>query len=231
LRPHTDWYYLMMYKALIPVKSLHSAKSRLAPHLTLHQRKNLVLDMLYHVLHVLQTSNVIEQVLVVSPDQLVLAQAKAWGAQALPEEIPGHNAALHAATLKEQHVGTPALLTISADLPLLHAYDISALVEQSAHHSVVLAASRDGTGTNAILTQPPLVLPYLFGPNSLYNYQQTARQLYLSYTTYHSIGLALDIDTIDDLEDLHELQILSGEHMQSWLNYHHDEVSANAPCP
>jgi 2-phospho-L-lactate/phosphoenolpyruvate guanylyltransferase len=221
----------MTYKALIPVKSLQSVKSRLAPHLTLHQRKNLVLDMLYHVIHVLHASNVIEQVLVVSPDQHVLAQAKAWGAQARLEEMPGHNAALHAVALKEQPTSTAALLTISADLPLLHAYDISALVEQSVHHAVVLAASRDGTGTNAILTRPPLVLPYLFGPNSLYNYQQAARQLYLSYITYHSIGLALDIDTIDDLEDLYELQILSGEHMQKWLNHDHNEVPANAPCP
>src|SRR5947209_13539849 len=221
----------MTYKALIPVKSLHSVKSRLAPHLTLHQRKNLVLDMLYHVLRVLHASNVIEQVLVVSPDQLVLSQAQAWGALALLEEVPGHNAALHAAALKEQKARTPALLTIAADLPLLHPHDISALIEQSAHHAVVLAASRDGTGTNAILTQPPLALPYLFGPHTPQHYQPVARQYNLSYTTYHSLGLALDIDTIDDLEDLYELQILSGEHMQSWLNLHPSETPANASCP
>ena len=83
-------------------------------------------------------------------------------------------------------------------------------------YQVVLAPSRDGTGTNALLVRPPLALPYLFGPNSLHSYHQAAEQWQLSSTIVNSIGLALDIDTIDDLDDLYELQVLSGEHMQSW---------------
>ncbi len=206
----------MTYRALIPVKSLSEAKSRLATHLALHERENLVLDMLQHVLQVLRDSNVLEQISVVSPDQRVLRQAQAWGAQAVVEEMPGHNAALHAAALKEQAAGTIALLTIAADLPLLHPGDIRMLVARSTQYPVVLAPSREGTGTNAILVRPPLALPYLFGANSLQRYQQAARQLLLGSTIYHSIGLSLDIDTIDDLDDLYELQVLSGEDMQSW---------------
>lgn len=206
----------MTYRALIPVKSLSEAKSRLATHLALHERENLVLDMLQHVLQVLRDSNVLEQIAVVSPDQRVLRQAQAWGAQAVVEEIPGHNAALNAAALKELAAGTTALLTIAADLPLLHPSDIRMLVAQSAQYPVVLAPSRDGTGTNAILVRPPLAVPYLFGANSLQCYQQAARQRELGSTLYRSIGLALDIDTIDDLDDLYELQVLSGEDMQSW---------------
>ena len=206
----------MTYRAIIPVKSLSEAKSRLATHLTLHQRENLVLDMLHHVLQALRESNVLEQVSVVSSDQRVLRQAQAWGAQAVVEEMPGHNAALHAAALQELAAGTSALLTIAADLPLLHPSDIRVLVAQSALYPVVLASSRDGTGTNAILVRPPLAIPYLFGENSLQRYQQAARQWQLDSTIYHSIGLSLDIDTIDDLDDLYELQVLSGEDMQSW---------------
>ena len=206
----------MTYRAIIPVKSLSEAKSRLATHLTLRQRENLVLDMLHHVLQALRESNVLEQVSVVSSDQRVLRQAQAWGAQAVVEEMPGHNAALHAAALQELAAGTSALLTIAADLPLLHPSDIRVLVAQSALYPVVLASSRDGTGTDAILVRPPLAIPYLFGENSLQRYQQAARQWQLDSTIYHSIGLSLDIDTIDDLDDLYELQVLSGEDMQSW---------------
>ena len=206
----------MTYRAIIPVKSLSEAKSRLATHLTLHQRENLVLDMLHHVLQALRESNVLEQVSVVSSDQRVLRQAQAWGAQAVVEEMPGHNAALHAAALLELAAGTSALLTIAADLPLLHPGDIRMLAAQSAQHAVVLAPARDGTGTNAILVRPPLAVPYLFGANSLQCYQQAARQREPGSTLYRSIGLALDIDTIDDLDDLYELQVLSGEDMQSW---------------
>ena len=205
----------MTYRALIPVKSLNAAKSRLAAHLTLHQRANLVLDMLHHVIQVLHESNLLEQISVVSPDHRVLAQAQTWGAHTLTEELPGHNAALHMAALKHREEGTTALLTIAADLPLLHRNDIRSMIEKSLQHQVVLASSRDGTGTNAILVRPPLALPYLFGPNSFQRYQQAAKQHHLSYTTHHSLGLALDIDTIDDLDDLYELQVLSGERIAS----------------
>jgi 2-phospho-L-lactate guanylyltransferase len=204
----------MIYKALVPVKSLASAKSRLAPYLTQNQRETLVLDMLHHVLEVLLDSRLLEQVSVVSPDKRVLERAEEWGAQALIEEVRGHNPALQAAAMKELNAGTTALLTISADLPLLHPADIRALIERSLDHQVVLAASRDRTGTNAILMRPPLVLPYLFGPNSLQSYLQAARQKKLSNIIYNSVGLALDIDTIDDLDDLYELQALSGEEKQ-----------------
>lgn len=204
------------YRALIPVKALSEVKSRLASHLTLRQRENLVLDMLHHVIHTLRESTVLEHISVVSPDERVLAHAQDWGASALREEVPGHNAALHAAALHEQESRTVALLTIAADLPLLQATDIRSMVELSSHYSVVLAPSREGTGTNAILVRPPLALPYLFGPHSLPRYQQAARQARLSNMLYQRIGLALDIDTIDDLDDLYELQILSGEHISGW---------------
>ncbi|TMD00794.1 MAG: 2-phospho-L-lactate guanylyltransferase [Chloroflexi bacterium] len=176
----------MIYRALIPVKALDEAKSRLAGHMTLHQRKNLVLDMLHHVLHVLQQSNLLEQITVVSPDIRVLDFAQTWGVRALVEEMPGHNAALHAAALQEQEAGTTALLTISGDLPLLQPSDIRALIERSLRYPVVLAPSRDGS------------------------------------TIYNSIGLALDIDTIDDLDDLYELQVLSGEKIRSWPATHRE---------
>jgi 2-phospho-L-lactate guanylyltransferase len=202
--------------ALVPVKALSEVKSRLATHLTLDQRESLVMDMLRHVLQVLKASNMLEHISVVSPDHRVLEAAQSWGAQALLEEMPGHNASLHAAALHEQAAGTAALLTIAADLPLLQASDIRAMIVQSARHPVVLAPSREGTGTNAVIVRPPLALPYLFGKNSLQRFQQAACQARLDSFLYHSIGLSLDIDTIDDLDDLSELQILSGERTHNW---------------
>jgi 2-phospho-L-lactate/phosphoenolpyruvate guanylyltransferase len=196
----------MKYNALIPVKSLTTAKSRLASSFTQHQRERLVLDMFHHVLCVLLDSELFEKVSVVSSDKQVLEKAYLWGAQAVVEEYHGHNQALHAAALKEMSEGVTTLLTISADLPLLTTQEIRCFFEQSLQHDVVLAPSRDGTGTNAILVHPPLAVPYVFGPGSLQSYLEAARQRHLSYSIYHSIGLALDIDTIDDLD---EAQVLN----------------------
>ncbi len=188
-----------MYRALIPVKSLYEAKSRLANVLTQDQRKTLVLDMLHHVISTLLVSNVLAGVTVVSPDPLVLEKAALWGAHAQAEEEHGHNPALHAAALRELATGATALLTISADLPLLHPCDVQGMVEQSRMYDVVLAPSWEGTGTNALLVRPPLALPYLFGPGSLQSYLAETKKEHLSSMLYNSIGMALDVDTIDDV--------------------------------
>lgn len=96
------------------------------------------------------------------------------------------------------------LLTISADLPLLARADIQALVREAKSYQVVLAGSSDGTGTNALLTRPPLALPYLFGPNSLPAYIRAASSHQVSYTLYQHDHLAFDIDTLDDLQKLEQ---------------------------
>jgi 2-phospho-L-lactate/phosphoenolpyruvate guanylyltransferase len=192
------------YTALVPVKSLKEAKSRLAAHLTPEQRAALMLDMLHHVLSVLQESAVFAHVSVVSADKHVLTQAQAWGAQPLVEERAGHNPALTAAASRELMDGADALLTISADLPLLQPHDIREFVKRSQNNDIVLAPSQDRTGTNALLARPPLVLPYVFGVNSLPHYQAEAEKRNLSYNFYSTLGLALDIDTIEDIAALQQ---------------------------
>jgi 2-phospho-L-lactate/phosphoenolpyruvate guanylyltransferase len=229
-------YDYMKYSALVPVKSLALAKSRLVSHLSQHQRETLVLDMLQHVIHILCESEVFEQVYVVSADARVLELALQWGAEALRETQPGHNPALQAAALTimeraawreglystwfslSQHTDfqkepgehirhmlrNEALLTISADLPLLTIEDILRLTRLADRYQVVLAGSSDGTGTNALLTRPPLALPYLFGVNSLPTYTNAASARQISHTLYHNAHLAFDVDTPDDLHQLEQ---------------------------
>src|SRR5579883_945090 len=223
----------MKYSALVPVKRLALAKSRLAASLSPHRREMLVLDMLRHVVSTLCESDLFEQVYVVSADVQVLELVLDWGAEPLREIQPGHNPALQAAAqliferaawrqrvqtasgprafLAPEYEGWRAsqgsqslgLLTISADLPSLSQQDVRMLLTCGERSQVVLAASRDGSGTNAILMRPPLVLPYLFGPHSLSAYIQAARRHQVSYTLVQNAGLAFDIDTP---EDVHELE-------------------------
>jgi 2-phospho-L-lactate/phosphoenolpyruvate guanylyltransferase len=192
----------MTYRAVIPVKALSEAKSRLAPYLSQAQRSTLVLDMLQHVIHAIQASACFNTITVVSSDAQVMELARQWGAHARKEEEQGHNPALYAAALKEIADGATALLTISADLPLLRPEDIQHMVKLSHFYDVVLAASSEGTGTNALLTHPPLAVPYVFGIGSLQLYEEEARKRLLSSTRYKSCSTAIDIDTIDDLETM-----------------------------
>jgi 2-phospho-L-lactate guanylyltransferase len=197
----------LIYSALIPVKSLDKAKSRLAPYLTHTQRVTLILDMLRHVVCVLRKSAMLGDINIVCADQRVLAQVQSWGVTALVEERAGHNPALTAAATQLRATGTDALLTISADLPLLQPQHIQEMIEQSKTHHIVLAVSQDGTGTNGILVRPPLAVPYVFGINSFQRYQQEAQQCGLSTTTYISPGTLRDIDTIDDITAIQQKSI------------------------
>lgn len=190
----------MGHRALIPVKQLSAVKTRLSEHLTPEQRSTLVLDMLHRVIDALHASEVLECISVVSADPEVLERARRWGAHGLVEEQPGHNQALTAAAHHAIHHGATTLLTLSADLPLLKGQDVRAMLDLSTSHQVVLAPSRDGTGTNAFLARPPLVVPYVFGVNSLQHYTAQARALKLDYTFYRQLGTELDIDTIEDLQ-------------------------------
>ena len=210
----------MKYTALVPVKSLREAKSRLAAHLTPEQRAMLMLEMLHHVLVVLQQSDTFEYISVVSADENVLAQAQRWGARPLFEERTGHNPALTAAAEHERRNGVEALLTISADLPLLQTQDIREMVKKVQSKDIVLAPSQDRTGTNALLVRPPLVLPYVFGVNSLPHYQAEAEKRGLGYDFHSTLGLALDIDTIDDITTLQQYDIQTKKHGGYPYNQH-----------
>ncbi len=165
-----------------------------------------MLDMLRHVVCVLRESALLTTINIVSADDRVLAQAQAWGVTALPEESAGHNPALTSAATWLHAAGTEALLTISADLPLLKPQHIQDMIEQSRTHDIVLASSQDSTGTNAILVRPPLAVPYVFGINSFQHYQQEAQQRHLSIATYMDLGTALDIDTLDDITALQQYE-------------------------
>src|SRR5260370_17962677 len=89
------------YRAIVPIKALSEAKSRLAPHLTRCQRETLALDMLRHVVQTLCASQEFEVVTVVSPDIHVLEKARMWGARAPLEARSGHNPPLHMALLRQ----------------------------------------------------------------------------------------------------------------------------------
>jgi 2-phospho-L-lactate guanylyltransferase len=187
----------MELHALIPVKSLRLAKSRLAEKFSESERSKLVLSMLDHVLETLQSCREIKKIIVVTPDELVQRHVLELGFYISTEEKPGHNPALTSAAQKEED--NRKLLTISADLPLITQEDIHKMITLSLTHDVVLAAAKDN-GTNALLLAKPLLLPYLFGKNSLEKYKNAATDLGLTVAMYQSNTMAFDVDTIADVE-------------------------------
>ena len=191
----------MNNQVLIPVKPLDVAKSRLAKTLSLPEREKLIISMLAHVLKVVTTTSLFNAICVASADETILAFAKKQGATPLFVPLQNHNSDLQTAALKAPINNADRLLTLSADLPLLTINDINKLYELMQTNDIVLAPSKEKTGTNAIFSKPQLV-PYLFGPGSFANYQHAAEKINLQTAVYTSPTIAFDVDTPKDLTEL-----------------------------
>ena len=182
--------------AVVPVKDLGSAKSRLSPALDPEERVDLTLHMLDHVLVALREAGV-ENVCVVSPDLAVLDTARERGASPLHQKSRGLNPALEEARLWAMRQGASSLLVLPADLPFLTATDVLALLEEGSQ--VTISPDKAHTGTNSLLLRPPDALPFAFGPDSFETHLRLARERGLDVSVRELPNLALDLDTAEDL--------------------------------
>lgn len=188
--------------AIVPIKPLSKAKSRLSGQLTAGQRERLATGLLLRTVRLLLPLPQIQGVLVISRDTKALAMVRALGAQTVQEGgAPELNNALLRATQVLRTWGAGAVLVVPSDIPLLSAEDIDQVVTQGqSHTSVVIAPDRREEGTNLLLVRPPGLIPYRFGLNSFAEHQHLAREADASLMVYHSERTSLDLDTPDDLQ-------------------------------
>jgi 2-phospho-L-lactate guanylyltransferase len=190
--------------AVVPVKDLWGTKSRLEPILDPGARAGLTLYMMGRVVSAISGAGV-ENVCVVSPDRIVLAEATERGATPLLQESRGLNPALEEGRRWAMERGGSSLLVLPADLPLIDAEDVSVVLE-SVGGAPSMAISPDGahSGTNALLLRPPDVLPFVFGPGSYEAHLRAARERGLDIRVWERPHLAFDLDTAEDLARLDE---------------------------
>ena len=184
---------------LFAVVVAHAGKSRLAGVLSERQRDDLVVAMARDVLAVCLHSPLVDGVIVVA-DALVAAHL----AHADLVDDPGEmNAAVAAGIQHARARGADSVLVLPADIPLLTQHDLRALVQAShAPRATVIGASRDGDGTNALLLRPPDAITPAFGPPSVERHRRLALDAHCDVHVLSDLGLALDIDTPDDLAAL-----------------------------
>jgi 2-phospho-L-lactate/phosphoenolpyruvate guanylyltransferase len=189
----------MSVYAVVPVKYLWGTKSRLEPILDPGARAGLTLYMMGRVVAALHGAGV-ENVCVVSPDRVVLDEAEKRGAAPLLQESRGLNPALEEGRRWAMERGASALLILPADLPLLDAEDVRAVLDGIGEGpSAVISPDGAHVGTNALLLRPPGALPFAFGPKSYDAYLQAARERGLDVRVCERLHLAFDLDTADDL--------------------------------
>ena len=188
--------------AVVPVKDLRGTKSRLTPVLDPAARAGLTLYMMGRVVSRLLKAGV-ANVSVVSPDGVVLDEARRRGASPLRQESRGLNPALEEGRRWATDGGASTLLVLPADLPLLEADDVAAVLDAAGDgSSVVVAPDGARSGTNALLLSPPDALPFLFGRDSFAAHLGGARERGLDVRVCERSHLAFDLDTAGDLARL-----------------------------
>jgi 2-phospho-L-lactate guanylyltransferase len=195
--------------AIVPVKTLGAAKSRLGRLLDADERGRLALWLLGRVAGALVSSGAIAATAVVSPDAAVRAWARQAGLVALPQEAGDLNDAVALGADWARRLGADALLVTLGDLPFLTGGEVRALAARGAdlarHASpagagiALLAPDRAGTGTNALYVAPPLALPFVFGVASHEQFTAVAARAGVRLDTFASPGTAFDVDGADDL--------------------------------
>ena len=188
--------------AIIPVKPLANAKSRLAPTLTPSQRQQLAEHMFRHVLKISTRVPQLAGTLVISRDNKALAIAREYGAKTVQESgAPEMNAALMRATSLIARWRGSGVLILPADLPLLATEDVVSMVELGDDlYSMVIATDQDRDGTNAMLVRPPGLMEYGYGPGSFDRHIERGKAAGAIVHIYESERLQLDIDLPEDLD-------------------------------
>jgi 2-phospho-L-lactate guanylyltransferase len=193
--------------AIVPVKSLVRAKSRLAGALDPQERVTVTLGMLWHVLETIAQSGMVDMVGVISPDPDL--PTLPHGAIHIEQPEPGLNWGLEQGREWAIAQGAEAVLVVFADLPLLSATEIAEILSLGRDNgTVVLAPDRHGTGTNVMLAHPPSLARLAFGRNSFNKHLTLHEEAGALIKTYSSTGTALDVDTPDDLTELERLGLV-----------------------
>lgn len=180
--------------AVIPVKRLAHAKSRLAGRLSPRDRAGLVLALLERAVSALETSGVVESIAVVTPEPDV---ARRVGTVHIADSGSLNGSLSNAATWAISE-GCGGLLVLPGDLPLVSPDDICDLVGLQSP-GVTIAPTHDG-GTGALLLIPPDAISPGFGHDSFARHVGWAQERGIPVRTFNRTGFACDLDTADDLE-------------------------------
>jgi 2-phospho-L-lactate/phosphoenolpyruvate guanylyltransferase len=183
--------------AVLPVKSFGRAKQRLRPAGV--DRAELAAAMVGDVLEALGAVRGLDGVVVVSAED---PAGRTAGIEWVhdPDEVGQSAAALRGVRTAVAR-GAHRVLLVPGDCPALDPPEVDALLE-SAEPGVVIVPDRHGSGTNALLLDPPTVLTPAFGPGSFARHAALAHAAGATVRVGRLPSLELDVDTPGDLAAL-----------------------------
>jgi len=183
----------MSWTALVPIKQANGRKSRLAGRLSLPDREALADRMFRHVIATLRSVREISDVVV-----LCACVPDGWSGRSVRDDGSGLNQNLAAAC---NLLGGRRIAILHGDLPFLSVADVCALLV-AADCGYAIAPDRHQTGTNGLALLSTSDFPFAFGENSFAAHRLARAG---ACVVVQRTGLAVDIDTPDDLGVAHGL--------------------------
>lgn len=194
--------------ALVPIRGLETAKTRLGADLDPEERAELVTELLRRTLAATRDARQVAGTVVVTMDGAAAEIARLHDAIGLVERAPGLNAAIAAARSVAEARGATAVLVLPADLPAVSAAALDELLAgiegmtvESAHGGgplVGLVTDRHGSGTNVLFLRPPSVIEPAFGTGSRVRHELAAIAVGARFVELGG-PMSLDVDTAADL--------------------------------
>src|SRR5947207_15461055 len=215
------------FMILVPVKDLANAKQRLSPVLPQSARTELAHALLRDVLEAVAEFGG-DEVSLVTSDSFAAALAGSHGFGIISDDSNlSETEAIAMATRVCESRGVESTLVIPADIPLIEASEIAMIYRNAPQMGSVLVPAHDGRGTNAILRRPAALFPLRFGNESFLPHLAAAKATGHPWVVLTLRGIALDIDTPDDLQ---QLALAAGEKRSQQLARKLLDALAPAPC-
>lgn len=196
----------MRTAAILPVKTLPAAKTRLHEAVGEPTRGELAAAMAEDVMSALCEVRGIEWIVVVTAEARAAAPARALGAEVVTDEDEsGQSAAVRQGIARAVALGAERVLCVPGDCPALDPDDVEHLLLRMpavGRSEVVVVPDRHGTGTNALLLTPPAAIGPSFGPGSCERHLRLAGESGAASRLAHPPSLLLDVDTGADLQAL-----------------------------
>jgi len=200
--------------AVVPVKAIDAAKSRLAPTYAPEFRRGLAQAMLEDVLAALAGAASLAGLVVVTVDPVARELAARCGARIVEDGArDGHTGAVMAAARRLAAEGCTGMLSVPGDIPLITPEEVWLLL--AAHGEAPafsIVPAHDRRGSNAIVMTPPDAVPLAFGDDSFLPHLAAARRLGLEPAILPLPGIGLDIDNDRDLA----LLMRTPSHTRTW---------------
>jgi 2-phospho-L-lactate/phosphoenolpyruvate guanylyltransferase len=198
----------MKIAAVIPMKCLHSAKSRLSHILTAKQRKNLAMYLLDATIKELKKSDFISEIVIVSSDEAVKHYSCLNNIKFIKDWDEGVNKAVMLADKYCINNDINANIVIPPDLPFVSAKEIDkiCIISNKYHKCIIICPSKRLDGTNILFRKPPGVIKTHYDNNSYMNHLKEASKIKIPIESLDIVKLMFDLDTEDDLLELFPLQ-------------------------